>query len=71
MKKFIITMAIMAAMVVPASAASINLDLNFNFKPSFDVNKAQPSINNAITEIISKPTFDWSSWLDNVLAQYK
>lgn len=71
MRKFIITMAIMAAMVIPASAASIDLDLNFNFKPSFDVNKARPSIDKAITEIVSKPTFDWSSWLDSVLAQYK
>lgn len=71
MRKFIITMAIMAAMVIPASAASIDLDLDFNFKPSFDVNKARPNINNSITEIVNKPTFDWSSWLSNVLAQYK
>lgn len=57
---FVSAVAIMAALAVPASAATIG----------FDINKARPSINNAVTEIVSKPDFDWSAWLNNLLSRF-
>lgn len=52
MKKIITAVAIVMALATPASAATIG----------FDISKARPSINKAITEIVSKPTFSWA-WL--------
>ena len=61
MKKFIATVAIVMAMATPASAATIG----------FDVSKALPSINKAVTEIVTAPTFSWSDWLARILENLK
>ena len=61
MKKFITTIAIVMALATPASAATIG----------FDVSKALPSINKAVSEIVSKPSFNWSAWLSNLLEARK
>lgn len=58
---FVIAALLVLSMVLPASAAT----------GGFDIGKAQPSINNAVTEIVNKPTFDWSAWLNNLLARFR
>ena len=58
---FVSALAIVSALAVPASAATF----------SFDIGKAQNSINKAVSEMVNKPTFDWSAWLNNLLARYK
>ena len=58
---FVIAALLVLAMVFPASAATI----------SFDIGKAQPSINKAVTEIVSKPNFNWDSWLSQLLEGWK
>ena len=58
---FISAVAIVASLAIPASAAV----------GGFDISKAQPSINKAVTEIISKPSFSWNSWLNQILSRYK
>lgn len=57
MKKFIATIAIVMALATPASAATIG----------FDISKALPSINKAVTQIVTAPSFNWSAWLSNLL----
>lgn len=64
MKKIIAivsAVAIVVAMAVPASAAT----------GGFDISKAQPSINKAITEIVTAPTFDWSAWLARIVEGWR
>lgn len=64
MKKIIAivsAVAIVVAMAVPVSAAT----------GGFDISKAQPSINKAVTEIVSKPTFDWSAWLARIVEGWR
>lgn len=58
---FVFALAIVASMAIPACAATIG----------FDINKARPSINKAVTEIVTAPAFDWSEWLNNLLVRYK
>lgn len=58
---FVSALSIVAALAVPASAAT----------GRFDINKARPSINNTITEIVTAPAFDWSEWLNQFLSRYK
>lgn len=61
MKKFIATIAIVMALATPASAATIG----------FDVSKALPNINKAVTQIVTAPSFSWSAWLSNLLEARK
>lgn len=58
---FVSALAIVAALAAPASAAT----------GGFDIGKAQPSINKAVTEIVSKPSFNWNTWLNNLLARFR
>lgn len=58
---FLSVVAIVSALAVPASAAV----------GGFDINKARPSINNAVTQIITAPGFNWSAWLSNLLEARK
>ena len=37
----------------------------------WDLSKAQPSINKAVTEIVTAPTFSWSDWLARILENLK
>lgn len=63
MKKIITiatALALTAALAVPTSAAT----------GGFDIGKAQKSINKATVEIVSKPDFNWSDWLSDLLARW-
>lgn len=58
---FVSALAIVAALAAPASAAT----------GGFDIGKAQSSINKAATQIVSKPSFSWDSWLARILEGWR
>ena len=59
---FALTLLLILTLIVPASAATTM---------HWDWGKARGSINNAVTEIVTAPSFSWSAWLSNLLEAWK